>query len=103
MPYGPRLHRLGASIVVCTRAAFAGKFPPQIVAARETATADLVATGQAKRARKVGDRAPSFALPELDGKLVASRDLLARGPLVVMFAQTAPRGARRRAGTSSWW
>lgn len=49
------------------------------------ATAELIATGQAQRALKAGDRAPDFVLNDPDGKPVSSRDLLATGPLVVSF------------------
>jgi len=53
--------------------------------AMHRATADLIASGQAQRARKAGDLAPDFVLNDADGKPVASRDLLAKGPLVVSF------------------
>ena len=49
------------------------------------ATAELVASHAADRALKVGDRAPVFSLPDVDGKPVSSRELLARGPLVLSF------------------
>lgn len=67
------------------RTQFAGRAPAHVIAAMEKATADLVATGQAERALKAGDRAPDFTLPGPDGKDVASHDLLARGPLVITF------------------
>ncbi len=67
------------------RAEFSGKRPPHIVEASARATADLIASGQAERALKVGDAAPVFTLPGPDGKPVASSDLLARGPLVITF------------------
>ena len=51
----------------------------------ERATNELIASGQAQRARKAGDIAPEFSLKDSDGRQVASRDLLARGPLVVSF------------------
>jgi peroxiredoxin Q/BCP len=34
---------------------------------------------------KVGDRAPSFSLEDQNGKLLASEQLLARGPVVLYF------------------
>jgi peroxiredoxin len=49
------------------------------------ATAELIATGQAQRARKAGEVAPEFILNNPDGKPVSSRELLARGPLVISF------------------
>jgi peroxiredoxin len=48
-------------------------------------TADLIASGQAQRAKKAGDTAPEFILGDPDGRSVSSRDLLGRGPLVVSF------------------
>ena len=45
----------------------------------------LVASGQAQRALKVGDRAPAFELPDPNRDIVASTDLLKRGPLVLSF------------------
>jgi peroxiredoxin len=67
----------------------AGKFPlkpsREQLAAMDRATAELIAGGQAQRAKKAGDRAPEFTLKDADGKPVASRDLLKRGPLVLTF------------------
>ena len=59
--------------------------PPDVVAALHRGTAELIASGQAERALKAGDHAPAFALPDADGKIVSSRDLLAHGPLVLTF------------------
>jgi len=49
------------------------------------ATDELIASAQAQRARKAGDAAPDFILSDPDGKRVSSRELLAKGPLVVSF------------------
>lgn len=59
--------------------------PRDVIETMHRATAELVASGEAARARKVGDAAPAFALPDPTGALVRSSDLLARGPLVVSF------------------
>jgi peroxiredoxin len=59
--------------------------PPAAVAIMHKATADLIAAGQAERALKIGDRAPSFTLPNADEILVSSDEMLAHGPLVVTF------------------
>ena len=67
------------------RAESLSKRPPHIADAMKRATAELIASGQAERALKVGDRAPAFTLPGPDRKLVASGDLLAKGPLVITF------------------
>lgn len=59
--------------------------PPEIHPIMERATAELIASGQAARAIKAGDRAPSFTLKDQDGNEVSSTDLLRRGPLVITF------------------
>ncbi|WP_254070344.1 redoxin domain-containing protein [Acidisphaera sp. L21] len=71
------------------KAAFVAKVPADIRAIMDGGTDALIATGQAERAVKAGDRAPSFILPDPDGKLVASADLLLHGPLVVTFYRGA--------------
>jgi peroxiredoxin len=59
--------------------------PPEVVAVMHRVTEDLIASGQAERALKAGDPAPVFALPDPDGNIVSSRELLAKGPLVLTF------------------
>jgi peroxiredoxin len=49
------------------------------------ATNELIESGQAQRAKKAGDAAPDFTLLDPDGKPVSSRELLAKGPLVISF------------------
>lgn len=61
------------------------KAPRSVIELMHKGTAELVATGQAERALKAGDRAPVFNLEDPDGAYVSSRDLLAKGPLVVTF------------------
>jgi peroxiredoxin len=67
----------------------AGKPPynvaPERVATMHRATAELIASGQAGRAKKAGDVAPAFTLNDQDGNPVSSAALLAQGPLVVTF------------------
>ena len=60
-------------------------FPPDVVALMHKSTADLIASGQAERALRAGDRAPSFVLPDANGATVSSQELLAKGPLVLTF------------------
>jgi peroxiredoxin len=68
------------------KAQFEGKkAPPGVVAIMRKATNDLIASGQADRALKVGDRAPEFALHDPDGWTHRSTNLLTQGPLVVTF------------------
>lgn len=59
--------------------------PPEVHVVMKRATAELIATGQAERALKVGDRAPAFTLNDPDGKPVSSAELLAQGPLIISF------------------
>jgi peroxiredoxin len=66
-----------------------GKLPfkptMQQIEAMHRATAELIAGGQARHALKAGDKAPDFVLNDADGMPVASRDLRAKGPLVLSF------------------
>jgi peroxiredoxin len=48
------------------------------------ATASVLAQG-AQPSLKVGDKAPDFALPNGDGKLVTLSECTARGPVVLIF------------------
>lgn len=59
--------------------------PYSVIETMHRATAELIASGQAGRALKAGDKAPVFTLEDPEGKPVSSRDLLAHGPLVVSF------------------
>lgn len=59
--------------------------PAPVHAVMHRATAELIASGQAERALKAGDVAPAFELPDAEGNLVSSAELLARGPLVISF------------------
>ena len=68
------------------RAEFETKLaPPAVVEALHRSIEELIASGIAERALKAGDTAPGFSLPDADGKSVSSKDMLARGPLVVTF------------------
>src|SRR5258708_6282621 len=49
------------------------------------ATAELIASGAAQRAKKAGEVAPSFSLTDPEGNIVSSDELLKKGPLVVSF------------------
>ncbi|WP_420970574.1 peroxiredoxin-like family protein [Bradyrhizobium sp. B120] len=59
--------------------------PPAVIEIMHRATAELVASGAAQRAKKAGDVAPAFSLRDPDGNIVSSADLLKRGPLVLSF------------------
>lgn len=64
---------------------FAFKPTPEMLDTMHRGTAELVASGQALRAKKAGDKAPPFTLNDPDGKPVSSAELLAKGPLVISF------------------
>lgn len=59
--------------------------PAEAVAIMHRATENLIATGQAQRALKAGDTAPSFSLADSEGRIVHSRELLEQGPLAIVF------------------
>ena len=59
--------------------------PASIHEPMHRATAELIASGLASRARKVGDQAPAFVLADAEGHSVSSADLLKQGPVVVTF------------------
>ncbi|MGD3106447.1 peroxiredoxin-like family protein [Streptomyces sp. YGL11-2] len=55
----------------------------------ERAGRELAASGQAGRARQVGERAPAFGLPSATGTTVSLDALLAAGPVVLTFYRGA--------------
>ncbi len=59
--------------------------PPELEAVSTRTIKALVASGQVEQALKVGNRAPSFNLPDQDGAMVSSADLLTKGPVVLSF------------------
>jgi hypothetical protein len=58
---------------------------PQDVAKMDQATEALIRSGIAGEAKKAGDQAPDFTLPNPDGEQIALSHLLAQGPVVVTF------------------
>jgi peroxiredoxin len=67
------------------RAVFNRRASPRGRAAYHDLVAHIYNAEIAARALKAGDRAPAFLLPNAEGALIASEDLLAAGPLVVSF------------------
>ncbi len=59
--------------------------PRSAIETMHRATAELIASGQAARAKKVGEQAPHFSLKDADGHTVSSAALLQKGPLIVSF------------------
>jgi len=59
--------------------------PAERLAVVDRFAEDLAKSGQTDRALKAGDPAPSFELPDGDGMLWRSEDLLRGGPLVIVF------------------
>jgi len=58
---------------------------PEIRNAYEALVDNLTRSGLIERALKPGDAMPAFELPNVEGALVASAELLERGPLVLSF------------------
>ena len=59
--------------------------PPEIVATLLQEVKNLVQSGIADKAIKIGETLPAFALPDETGNLVSSKHLLEKGPLAVSF------------------
>jgi len=51
----------------------------------DRATQDLARSGIIQKSLKVGDIAPDFVLPDIQGKRVCLSELLALGPVVLTF------------------
>ncbi|MGZ7053555.1 MAG: peroxiredoxin-like family protein, partial [Candidatus Angelobacter sp.] len=59
--------------------------PAERLVTVDRAAEELVQSGLAERALKAGDHAPAFELPDGDGMLWRSEDLLRSGPLAIVF------------------
>jgi hypothetical protein len=67
------------------KAGFLAKSAPEVGTIITRATEELRDSGIMDRLPAVGDLAPPFELPDTDGRVVRSADLLERGPLIVSF------------------
>ena len=67
------------------KAQFEPSLPPEALAIMHRATDDLRHSGIVERVLQIADHAPEFALPNAQGQIVSSAQLLAKGPLVVSF------------------
>ena len=65
------------------REAAAKRFPAEVAKIMHDATEDLANSGQVERVTKTGDTLPAFKLPNQNGDVIDSADLLARGPLML--------------------
>ena len=59
--------------------------PAEVIGPLLEETKKLVASGIAEKAIKVGEILPEFSLSDENGKVVSSKDVLARGPLALSF------------------
>ncbi len=67
------------------KAASADRIPAETRAIMGQATQALRDSGILSKLPAVGTTLPAFSLPDSDGTVVHSSDLLARGPLVLTF------------------
>jgi hypothetical protein len=67
------------------RDGFEGQVPPEVLTVMHRATDDLANSGIMDRIPTAGSPLPAFELPDTEGKVVRSADLLAKGPLVLAF------------------
>ncbi|MCU1286677.1 MAG: hypothetical protein JWO13_3027 [Acidobacteriales bacterium] len=58
---------------------------PESQAINERGVAELEASGMVGRILPVGAKAPEFTLPDQNGKMFSSAEVLAKGPLVIDF------------------
>ncbi len=67
------------------RRGFAETAPAEAKAIMARTTDELRASGILSRLPTPGSQLPAFELPDSEGQLVRSRDLLAKGPLILTF------------------
>ncbi len=63
----------------------AARVPPELMAELERSIEQVRDSGIEERALGEGDLAPPFTLPNAEGRPVALKDLLRRGPLIISF------------------
>lgn len=68
---------------------FMKRVPEEVAKVMQGATEKLVQSGIEEKCLKVGDKIPSFALPNAMGEMVSSETMLTKGPLVINFYRGA--------------
>ncbi len=71
------------------KAASMEKIPPETLQVLVASVEALVKSGIAYRALKTGDTAPPFQLNNVSDNVVASADILKKGPMVLAFYRGA--------------
>jgi len=61
------------------------RIPPEAWAIMQRSVDDLRASGITNRIARAGEPAPDFTLPNVSGRPVGLKELLARGPVVLSF------------------
>ncbi len=59
--------------------------PPELIGPLVHETENLVKSGIADKAIKAGQILPGFSLPDVNGNMVSSKSLMAKGPLAISF------------------
>ena len=72
-----------------TRTAAVARRGAEVHAIMDRATADLRASGILKKVAGIGQTAPSFSAPNYDARVISSKALLTKGPLVLSFFRGA--------------
>ena len=67
------------------REASKARIPPEARAIMQRSVDDLRASGITNRIARAGEPAPDFTLPNVSGRPVGLKELLARGPVVLSF------------------
>ena len=63
----------------------AAKRSPEIIAALLQEIEDLVQSGITEKVIKTGEALPEFTLSDVEGDIISSQNLLAKGPLAISF------------------
>jgi hypothetical protein len=67
------------------KAKFEATAPKNAIAIMHRAIDELRNSGILEHTLKVGDTAPDFTLKNAEGKIISSKELLTKGPLILSF------------------